>query len=236
MKKVTLFLMALVMSANVFAKDVAMKESALFRMVGEVDERMADAYTGFTAAMLKNGEKEVFIMIDSPGGSILDGAVIADTMQHSGLKTICAVNGLAASMAAILLQYCTERYATSKSLIMFHNASGAMQGDFAKMTSRLDALNRYVKLFDIDVAKRMGISLDELNKKSNNEWWMAGGEEALKGKAIDQIVSVVIVPASIPVFSDPLQQLLPKYHRLRSDDLLYDSVNEVSEFLKSIKH
>src|SRR5208283_5849991 len=99
------------------------------------------------------------------------------------------------------------------------DAAGVFAGDFAKMNSRMTALTRYVRMFDTDVAKRLGITIDELLLKSNIEWWLIGGEEMVKAKVVDQVVNVTIIPVTIPVIGDPMQ-LFQQYLRRRSDTFM----------------
>jgi ATP-dependent protease ClpP protease subunit len=91
-------------------------------------------------------------VIDSPGGYVSHGMRLVKAIERSPKKVACVVDGLAASMAAVVLQACTFRAATERSVIMFHGAGvgGDFEGqehDFRNMAERLrvlnEALNRY---------------------------------------------------------------------------------------------
>lgn len=74
--------------------------------------------------MIKEGKKQIYIRIDSPGGRLDVGQEFIDAIhvaQNRGVKVTCIVDGLAASMATIILSECDERLATVDSRIMWHS-------------------------------------------------------------------------------------------------------------------
>lgn len=195
MKYLYLLLCCLVLSSYGYSKELNIKEESLFYMRGEVDSSMATSVAVFVNKMKLLKKHEADILIDSPGGSVLDGAAILDSMKGSKIKFRCVVNTLAASMAAVILEYCDGRYATNNSIIMFHNASGTFQGDFAIIAARFGALTRYVDKMDEPVAKRLSLSLAEYKSKTNTEWWLVGAADAKLQKVIDDEAVLTIQPA-----------------------------------------
>jgi ATP-dependent Clp protease protease subunit len=107
-----------------------LKENVIF-LVGQVEDHMANL---IVAQMLflesENPEKDIFLYINSPGGSVTAGMAIYDTMNFikPDVSTICV--GQAASMGAFLLSGGAKgkRYCTNNSRVMIHQPLGGFQG------------------------------------------------------------------------------------------------------------
>ncbi|GEA11837.1 ATP-dependent Clp endopeptidase proteolytic subunit ClpP [Alteromonas sp. KUL49] len=107
-----------------------LKENVIF-LVGQVEDHMANL---IVAQMLfleaENPEKDIFLYINSPGGSVTAGMAIYDTMKFikPDVSTVCI--GQAASMGAFLLSGGTKgkRYCLPNSRVMIHQPLGGFQG------------------------------------------------------------------------------------------------------------
>jgi ATP-dependent Clp protease protease subunit len=107
-----------------------LKENVIF-MVGQVEDHMANL---IVAQMLfleaENPEKDIFLYINSPGGSVTAGMAIYDTMNFikPDVSTVCI--GQAASMGAFLLSGGTKgkRYCLPNARVMIHQPLGGFQG------------------------------------------------------------------------------------------------------------
>ena len=107
-----------------------LKENVIF-MVGQVEDHMANL---IVAQMLfleaENPEKDIFLYINSPGGSVTAGMAIYDTMNFikPDVSTVCI--GQAASMGAFLLTAGAKgkRYCLPNSRVMIHQPLGGFQG------------------------------------------------------------------------------------------------------------
>src|SRR3984957_18506825 len=90
----------------------------------------------------EDGDKDISLYINSPGGSVTDGLAIYDTMQYvrPDVSTICV--GLAASMGQFLL--CSgapgKRFALPHSRILMHQPSGSMQGQAADIAIQAEQI------------------------------------------------------------------------------------------------
>lgn len=76
--------------------------------------------------LVRAGHKEIFIIIDSGGGSLQAGSILVDRIKaakYRGVTVNCIVDGMAASMALILMSHCSERYGMFGSYIMWHSAA-----------------------------------------------------------------------------------------------------------------
>lgn len=133
--------------------------------------------------------KSLYLVINSPGGSVLDGALIISAMQSSRIpiNTVCLQ--ICASMAAVIHQYGTQRMQVDRSILMFHDAAGSLQGYFPHMRSRLEMLDRYITKMQQDISRRTGMPLAEFLDAQHREFWI-DAEDALQRKFTDKLVAV----------------------------------------------
>ena len=132
-------------------------------------------------------DKPITIEINSPGGSVIDGLSIIDTIHHIKPEVITIVNGLAASMGAIIACSGDKRYAYPNSQIMLHSASG-MVGDY--VTHMKDSITWLEKISNRlkNILKEKSILTEkEYFKMDNGELWL-NSKESLKFKLIDKII------------------------------------------------
>lgn len=134
-------------------------------------------------------KKPLYLVLDSPGGSVVDGASIITTMESAGVPIYTVCSRMCASMAFIILEYGTKRYATNRSFLMAHPASGSFEGSFPIIHSRLKAFSDFTDSMNDDIAKRMGISLEKFKSMENNELWVEA-KNALPLNLIDRIIQL----------------------------------------------
>lgn len=136
-----------------------------------------------------NNVDPIYLLIDSPGGSVLDGAQLISQMEamKAPVHTVCLK--ICASMAALIHQYGKKRYALDRSVLMFHPASGGAQGQVDNMISRLKTIKRYVNKFNAYIINRSGINEEEFNKMMSYELWL-DAEDAKTTNFVDNIVSI----------------------------------------------
>jgi ATP-dependent Clp protease protease subunit len=142
-------------------------------------------------------EKDIYLYVNSPGGSVSAGLAIYDTMQYirSDVSTICI--GLAASMGAILLAGGAEkkRIALPHSRIMIHQPMGGTQGQASDIEIYTREMMRTRdQLYNI-IAKHTGKDLAEITKDSDRDKYMMV-DEALEYGIIDTILTSKEKPAS----------------------------------------
>lgn len=149
---------------------------------------------------IKKKYKEAYILIDTPGGSVVAGARLIAYMESTDLKvnTVCTV--LCASMGAQILEAGKIRYAHDKSIIMFHPAFGQSQGTIEQMLNQLTMLKKYIDGFDIKTAKRAGISIKEFQEMFVTDLWLEGSA-ALDKKLVDNITYVTFKQDDALVFN-----------------------------------
>lgn len=131
----------------------------------------------------------ITIIIDSPGGSVVAGAAIISAMEAAKgpVNTVCVQ--LCASMAALIHQYGTHRYMINRALVMFHPASGSLDGEVDKMASRLGTLKKYIGRMENNAARRAHLTYEQYKCKSGVEMWLEA-EDAVNEGFADNIVFV----------------------------------------------
>lgn len=136
---------------------------------------------------------EVFIYINSPGGSIPQGGQIISEMENSPLKinTICA--GECASMAFLVFQYGKTRYITPNSVLLTHQGSLEIADklDTVKNTSQFFAA--YYDKLGAKIAHKLGLSFSSYKQLISTDLWI-GDQEAVSKKFADKLVYVTLVP------------------------------------------
>lgn len=137
------------------------------------------------------GEGPTFLLIDSPGGSVLDGALILSAMEASKVPVYTVCLSLCASMAAVIHQYGSKRYAIDRSILMFHPASGGVQGTLEQQAARLNTITRYVYKMNAYIAKKANLTLEKYNALTVSELWI-DAEDAMKQGFVDGIVSLTL--------------------------------------------
>jgi len=135
-------------------------------------------------------EKDIFLYINSPGGSVTAGLAIYDTMQYirPPVSTLCI--GQAASMGAILLAAgaAGKRFALPHARIMIHQPMGGVQGQATDIEIQAKEILRIRQELNVILAKHTGQSLDRIEADTDRDRFMTG-EEAKAFGIIDQVIS-----------------------------------------------
>lgn len=137
-----------------------------------------------------DNKRDINMFVNSPGGSVIAGLGIYDTMQYVSpeISTICT--GLAASMGAVLLTAGTKgkRSVLPHSRVMIHQPSGGMQGQFSDMEISYNLIkNMRNELYDI-MAKHTGKTFEEIEKDSDRDNWMTATEAKEYG-LVDEVLT-----------------------------------------------
>ena len=160
-------------------------------------EDVNSASAGLVIAQLlflesEDPEKEIFLYINSPGGSITDGMGIVDTMNYikCPVSTICV--GMAASMGAVLLASGEKgkRFATPNSEILIHQpliGGGGLSGQTTEIKIHADHMVRTREKLNKLLSDRTGQSIEQIEKDTERDHYMTA-QEALKYGLIDGIL------------------------------------------------
>lgn len=167
-----------------------LKENVIF-MVGQVEDHMANLIVAQLLFLeAENPEKDIFLYINSPGGSVSAGMAIYDTMNFikPNVSTVCI--GQAASMGAFLLSAGTKgkRYCLPNARVMIHQPLGGFQGqasDFEihakEILSTKEKMNRLM-------AEHTGQDYEKVAKDTDRDNFLSA-KEAMEYGLIDQVLT-----------------------------------------------
>ena len=138
---------------------------------------------------MEDGQKEVSIYINTPGGSVTSGLAIYDTMQFikPDINTYCV--GQASSMGAVLLSAGTpgKRYALPHARIMIHQPWGGFQGQATDINIQAQEILRLRARIEEILAKHTKQPLDRIKKDTDRDYYMSA-EEAKQYGIVDEVV------------------------------------------------
>lgn len=159
-------------------------------LFNEVDDNLACSIIGQLLYLESvDPEKDVYLYINSPGGSVPAGLGIYDTMQHlkCDVSTICV--GMAASMGAFLLSSGAKgkRFALPNSEIMIHQVSSGVQGQATDMKIAVEHTLRLKDRLNRILADNTGKPIEQVALDTERDNWMFA-EEAQAYGIIDGII------------------------------------------------
>ena len=134
--------------------------------------------------------KDIKFYINSPGGSVVSGLAIYDTMQYikCDVSTICV--GMAASMASVLLAAGApgKRLVLPNSEIMIHQVMGGFEGQASDIKIHAEHILKIKDKMNRILSKHSGKKLSEIEKDSDRDFFMSA-EDAKKYGLVDKIIS-----------------------------------------------
>jgi len=137
----------------------------------------------------ENSSKDIIMYINSEGGVVVDALAIYDTMKYikPDVSTICI--GEAASAAAFLLAAGAKgkRYALKNSRIMLHQVSSGTKGHIEDMNRHIKETEQLNELLCKELAKNIGISVKQLKKDIDRDYYMSAAE-AKKYGVVDKVL------------------------------------------------
>ena len=160
---------------------------------GEVNEAMASVVVSeLLYLQSEDPNSPIHVYINSPGGSVVDGLAIVDTMNLISCPVYTYCVGQCASMGSIFLVSGKKgnRYALPNSRIMIHQVSGGSQGTYEDMKRSINEAGRLNELLANVLANGTGKSLKEVKKDMDRDYFMSA-DEALKYGIVDKVLSSV---------------------------------------------
>ncbi|PJJ76816.1 ATP-dependent Clp protease protease subunit [Sediminihabitans luteus] len=134
-------------------------------------------------------EKDIYLYINSPGGSITAGMAIYDTMQFIQPDVATVAMGMAASMGQFLLSSGAKgkRYATPHARVMMHQPSGGIGGTATDVRINAQLIMHMKRVLSELTAEQTGKTLEQINKDNDRDNWFTA-TEALEYGFIDHVV------------------------------------------------
>jgi ATP-dependent Clp protease protease subunit len=156
-----------------------------------VEDSMANAICAQLLLLAADDpDKDIWLYINSPGGSVSAGMAIYDTMQFVKNDVATVTMGLAASMGQFLL--CAgapgKRYSLPHARIMMHQPSGGLGGTASDIKIQAEQMLYTKKKMAELIAQHTGQTVEQVDRDSDRDRWFTA-EEAKDYGMVDQVVS-----------------------------------------------
>lgn len=137
----------------------------------------------------ENPDEDIYLYINSPGGSVTAGMAIYDTMQYVKPDIATVGMGLAASMGQFLLTAGTngKRYITPHTRVLMHQPSGGAGGSATDIRINADLILHMKKELAEIIADRTGKTVEQIDRDFDRDKWFTA-QEALEYGFVDHIV------------------------------------------------
>ena len=164
-------------------------EDRIIFLSGEINDQVANSVVAQLIYLEgKNPDKDIFMYINSPGGSVSAGLAIYDTMNYikCDVSTICI--GMAASMAAVLLSSGTKgkRICLPHSEVMIHQPLGGAQGQQSDIEIQAKHISKTREILNQILADNTGKDIKTLQKDTDRDNYM-DAKTAVKYGLVDKI-------------------------------------------------
>jgi ATP-dependent Clp protease protease subunit len=171
------------LSTRLFMDRIVYLGSAIDNMVANVVVQQ------LLALQLDDGKKPITLYINSPGGSIVDGMAIYDTIKRSPCPVHAVVAGMAASMGAIILSGCTkgERAILAHGEVLLHQPLGGARGQATDIEISAKRILKMKELLMKILADNTGQPLPKIIEDCDRDYWLDATEAKAYG-IIDKII------------------------------------------------
>jgi ATP-dependent Clp protease protease subunit len=155
-----------------------------------VDDDIANRITAQLLLLAADPDKDIFLYINSPGGSITAGMAIYDTMQYVKNDVVTIAMGLAASMGQFLLTAGApgKRYALPNAEVLIHQPSAGRAGAASDIKIHAEQLLRTKRKMARLSAQHSGVSLEQWDRDSDRDRWFTA-DEAREYGLLDKVIT-----------------------------------------------
>lgn len=138
---------------------------------------------------MEDPKKDIYVYINSPGGSVTAGMAIYDTMNFLQCDVVTYCIGMAASMATVLLAAGTKgkRFALPNSRVMIHQPSGGASGQTADIAIQAKEILRWRSKLNEILSRHSGKAIEQIEKDSDRDYYMSA-QEALAYGIVDKVI------------------------------------------------
>ncbi len=164
------------------------------RIIWLGDEVRDDNANAICAQMMllaaEDPDKDIYLYINSPGGSITAGMAIYDTMQYIKPDVATVAMGMAASMGQFLLSSGApgKRFATPHARVMMHQPSGGIYGTATDIRINAELIMHMKKVLASLTAEQTGKTLEQVTKDADRDRWFTA-DEALEYGFVDKVIT-----------------------------------------------
>ena len=164
-------------------------EDRIIFLSGEINDQVANSVVAQLIYLEgKNPDKDIFLYINSPGGSVSAGLAIYDTMNYIKCDVATTCVGLAASMGAFLLSSGakSKRFALPNAEIMIHQPLGGAQGQASDIEIQAKQIQKIKAKINKIISENTGKPVHQVEKDTDRDHYMSA-DEALEYGLIDKV-------------------------------------------------
>lgn len=165
-----------------------LKDRIIF-LSGEINDEVASVVVGELLFLNSQSKDDIYLYINSPGGSVTAGMAIYDTINfiEADVSTICV--GMCASMAAFLLSSGTKgkRICLKNAEVMIHQPLGGVQGQATEIKIAAERIIKLKKKLNQILADNTGQKLKKIEDDTERDYFM-DSDESLKYGIVDKIL------------------------------------------------
>lgn len=180
---------------QLIAKSKEEVDIQLYGGISTWDSVRAKDITNLLNKAKSDGYQKINLRIHSPGGSVTEGLAIYNAIEGLGVDCVAYIDGIAASMASIIMLACDEVYASKLSRVMTHQARVGGASGTAKqlkdIATQLETTNeQFAELYAQKTGKDKKWIMENWLPEGKDVWFTA--KQALEAKLIDKIVSPTV--------------------------------------------
>jgi ATP-dependent Clp protease, protease subunit len=155
----------------------------------EVDDDIANKITAQLLMLAAESDKEIYLYINSPGGSVTAGMAVYDTMHYIKNDVVTIAMGFCASMGQFLLTAGAKgkRFSLPHTKILMHQPSAGLAGSATEVRIYAEQLLRTKREMAELIAYHSGQSVEQITKDSDRDRWFTA-QEAMKYGLIDGVL------------------------------------------------
>jgi len=165
-----------------------LKDRIIF-LSGEITDEVSNVVVGELLFLNSQSDDDIYLYINSPGGSVTAGMAIYDTMNFikADVCTICV--GMCASMAAFLLSSGAKgkRMCLPNGEVMIHQPLGGAQGQATEIQIAAERIIKLKKKLNMELANNTGQKLNKIERDTERDHFM-DASEALEYGIVDKIL------------------------------------------------
>ncbi len=165
-----------------------LKDRIIF-LSGEITDEVSNVVVGELLFLNSQSDDDIYLYINSPGGSVTAGMAIYDTINfiEADVSTICV--GMCASMAAFILSSGTKgkRICLKNGEVMIHQPLGGAQGQATEIQIAAERIIKLKKKLNKILADNTGKKLKRIEEDTERDYFM-DSEEALEYGIVDKII------------------------------------------------
>ncbi len=154
-----------------------------------VDDDIANRITAQLLLLAADPDKDIYLYINSPGGSITAGMAIYDTMQYIKNDVVTIAMGMAASMGQFLLSAGApgKRFALPNAEILIHQPSAGLGGSASDIKIQSEWLLRTKRKMTELSSRHTGVSVEQWTRDADRDRWFSA-EEAKEYGLVDHVI------------------------------------------------